>query len=212
MRKIITILLKMSLILLVIFWIHNNIEKKTEPQPEMEEKTREQAQKYIDTVFKDGTFIIYDMEFYPNSPDSFFNYAAMVRNEENNIEFRIYHNNKTGKMDDDYAEMKWKDDLTDDILPFIREHFDKNTNVYVGYEDFNDANIDPDNPGEYKDYDGKPYIQVSVQHPRRAEDEKLNNEFIHFLKKECGLKHARVGVAYYKNQEPLMGEEWYVEF
>ena len=30
--------------------------------------------------------------------------------------------------------------------------------------------------------------------------------------KECGLKHAQVIVSYYKNQELLMGEEWFVEF
>ena len=42
------------------------------PKPEMEEKTRVQAQKYIDTVFMDGPFIIYDIEFYRTSPYTFF--------------------------------------------------------------------------------------------------------------------------------------------
>jgi hypothetical protein len=212
MLKLFTIILKIVLVLSAIFWIANSINDKTEPQQELEYKAREQAREYLDSVFKNELFVIKEMTF--DSSHQLYDYAAIVENEANNIEFRVFLNNNTGKMDDDYVEMKWKDDLTDDLLPFINENFAKGTSLFVGYEEcgLDDFNIDPKDPGDYKDFEGKPSIYLSVQHPKTSEDKKENRELLDFLKNKCGLKHAFVSVAYYKNYELLMGEEWFEEF
>ena len=47
----------------------------------------------------------------------------MVRNKENNVEFLVYLNNRTGKMEDNYVAMKWINDLQNDLRPFITAHF-----------------------------------------------------------------------------------------
>ena len=156
------------------------------PKPEMEEKTRVQAQEYINTVFSDEHYVIYDIAFETNETEQvLYSYAAVVRNEENNIEFLVYFNNYTQKMEDNYVAMKWGNDFANDIRPFIDEHFGKVVSFHVGYEEseINDLKINPNNPGHYQDYKVKPEIIITfLERRKKAEDERRYKEFLEFLK------------------------------
>ena len=176
-----------------------------DPIPEREEETRKQAQEYLDTVFTGEHYTIYDIAFETNETDeTLYSYAAMVRNKENNVEFLVYLNNQTGKMEDNYVAMKWTKDLENDLRPFITEHFGTSADLYVMYHEseIDPYNIDPNNPGSYRDYTIYPDIYVPIMRKKKAEDEKHYSDLLIFLKKECGLKHAFVNVQYYYNHEP----------
>ncbi|MBB6447005.1 hypothetical protein [Bacillus benzoevorans] len=185
-----------------------------DPIPEREEETREQAQEYLNTVFTGGHYTIYDIAFESNDTDTLYSYAGMVRDEVNNVEFLVFHNNQTGKMEDNYVAMKWTKDLGNDLRPFITEQFGEAADLYVYFDErqINAYNIDPNQPGSYKDYKFKPQIYVPIERKKKAEDEKAYPKLLIFVKKECGLKHAFVNVQYYVNQEPMMEDDWVEEF
>lgn len=185
-----------------------------DPIPEREEETRKQAQEYLDTVFTGEHYTIYDIAFESNDTDTLYSYAGMVRNEENNVEFLVYLNNDTGKMEDNYVAMKWTKDLENDLRPFITEHLGKAAKLYVYFDErqINAYHIDPNQPGSYKDYKCKPQIYVPIERKKQVKDEKAYPKLLLFLKKECGLTHVFVNVQYYDKTEWLAEDDWQEEF
>lgn len=190
----------------------DDIKGTYDPIPEREEETRKQAQEYLDTVFTGDHYTIYDITFESKETDTLYSYAAMVLNKENNVQFLVYLNNQTGKMEDNYVAMKWTKDLDNDLRPFITEHFGGAAVLNVSLSEIDPYNIDPNNPGSYKDYMISPGIYLTIFRKKKAEDEKHYSDLLIFLKKECGLKHASVGVQYEYNYKPMIEDEWIKEF
>ena len=189
----------------------DEIKETFEPKTEMAKKTRVQAQKYLDTVFLDDHYVIYNIAFETNETEhALYSYAAMVGDKKNQVEFLIYYNQFTDKMDDNYVAMKWSNDLANDIRPFIYDHFEDMIDFHVIYDDqeINGFNIDPNHPGHYKDYAATPQITIALKRQKKAEDEKVYDDFLEFLKNRCHLQHAVISIQYDNSSE----DDWYEEF
>ncbi len=183
------------------------------PDKDEEEKIMREAEQYIEEYFN-GNFEVHEA-LYDNMGNFEFEYAAIVWDTIDGIQFLVFEDDETHEMVDTYVAKKWARDLEGEIHPFIREHLEETTNVYVYFNDKigKELGIDPNHPGSYKDFDVEPIIRLTIPRKKRVDDEKLFNEFISYLQNEDKLQHGMVIVGYVaENGEILEDEEWFREF
>ncbi|WP_068677348.1 hypothetical protein [Oceanobacillus sp. Castelsardo] len=179
------------------------------PDKDEEEKIKLQAEQYLEDKFNDN-FEIYDT-LYDNMGNFEFEYAAKVRDKNTSIQFLVYYDDKTKQMVDTYVTEKWEDDLEAEIRPFVKENFGGKTDFFVFFINEKigqELDIDPINPGSYKDFDVTPTIRISVPRKRSVGDEKLLDEFISFLKSEDKLQHGSVIIEYITENGEILDDEW----
>ncbi|WP_432355408.1 hypothetical protein [Sporosarcina sp. A2] len=110
---------------------------------------------------------------------------------------------------------KWAKELDSEIQPFLRKHFEGNTEVYIIFEDKvgKRLGIVPNDPKSYKDFDVAATIHLTIPGKENADDKKLFNEFVSFLKNEDKLQHGSVIVAYIAENGVILEDgEWRKEF
>ncbi len=183
------------------------------PDKEKEEKLKVQAEEYLEVKFNEN-FEIFDT-LYDNMGNFKFEYAAKVRDKENDTQFLVYYDDETEQMVDTYTADKWADDLENEIRSYIKLNFGETTDFHVYYDDeiVGELGIDSANPGSYKDFNASPTIRIAIPRKKRDEDEKIFNDFISFLKSEDKLQQGTVIVGYVAETGVILeDEEWSKEF
>lgn len=214
MRKLLKIILgtlgviALGIGLLVIMF---NVSMK--PDAEREEQISKEAELYLEENFSDN-FEVYDT-LYDNMGNFEFEYAAKTRDVQNNIDFLVYQDSETDQMRDTYVSSKWSNDLEQAIQAYVVQFFGNDTELHVFIDDEigKDLNIDPLNPGSYKDNNLDPVIRLTLPRESDDQDEKLFTDFIAYLKNEEILQQGKLIVSYVaKTGEILEDYEWSKEF
>ena len=214
MRKTLKIILGilgvifLSVVVLVILF---NLSMK--PDPDREEKIRQEAGRYLETNFNDD-FELYDT-LYDNMGNFEFEYAAKVREIRSNTEFLVYPDAETEQLVDTYVSDKWSDELEEEMSPYVRQAFGESAVVYAYIDDEIGAalNIDPLNSGSFKNYNLEPTVRLDIPRKRMEGDEERFTDFISYLTDEDILQHGQLIASYVaETGEILEDEEWSGEF
>ncbi|MCM3675066.1 hypothetical protein M3699_14520 [Peribacillus simplex] len=204
-----------------------------------EKKVRDQAERYLEKTFDEGTEI-YDVLYDNMGNRGYFEYAAKVKHEKYGTQFLVFFNDETGEMEDTFLSDKWQDDAEKEIRPYVdKELGDVLISKQMGnitksedwekfQEEMGDYNqlllvfdegigkelkIDPNEPASYKDYEVSPTIRITITRKKRDADEDRFTEIINALKKDGVLKHGNRIVEYIStNSVPLEDEEWSGKF
>ena len=183
------------------------------PDPDLEEKITEQAEKYLEANFNDN-FKIYDT-LYDNMGNFEFDYAAMVRDAQSQTEFLVYQNPETKQLVDTFVSDKWSDDMETEFRPYVTQAFGDSAilRVFVEEKIGQKLNVEPLHPGSYKKYDVAPTVRLDIPRESEAGDEQLFTDFISYLTEENKLQHGQLLVTYVaETGELLEDEEWSREF
>ncbi|WP_025783367.1 hypothetical protein [Sporosarcina sp. D27] len=181
------------------------------PDKDKEEAIKSQAEQYLKENFN-GNYEVYDA-LYDNMGNFGFEYAAKAIRE--NTDFLIYYDDETEKLVDTYIASKWRKELEGEIHPFLSENLGENIDVYAFFNDKigNDLGIDPNGSSSYKDFDVEATIRLTLPRKKKADDERVFNEFISYLKTNDKLLHGKVVVAYIaENGVILEDDEWWEDF
>lgn len=210
MRKAVKIFLGiLGVIFLGITVLVISFNLSMKPDPDREEKIRQEAERYLEVNFKDD-FEIYDT-LYDNMGNFEFEYAAKVREIRSNTEFLVYPDAETEQMVDTYVSDRWSTELEKEMRPYVRQAFGESAVVYVFIDEEIGAalNVDPLNLGSSKDYNLEPTVRLDIPRKRVAGDEKHFTEFISYLKDEDILQDGQLIVSYVAvTGEILEDEEW----
>ncbi|MBU9673366.1 hypothetical protein KQ939_00600 [Planococcus sp. CP5-4] len=214
MRKTVKIILGilgfifLGVVVLVILFILS-----MKPDPDREEKIRQEAGRYLEANFNDD-FELYDT-LYDNMGNFEFEYAAKVRVIRSNTEFLVYRDAETKQLVDTYVSDKWSDELEEEMSPYVRQAFGESAVVYVYIDDEIGValNVDPLNPGSFKNYNLEPTVRLDIPRKRLEGDEERFTDFISYLTIEEILQHGQLIVSYVaETGEILEDKEWIWEF
>lgn len=210
MRKTVKIILGILGVIflgMVVLVISFNLSMK--PDPDREEKIRQEAGRYLEANFDDD-FELYDT-LYDNMGNFEFEYAAKVREIRSNTEFLVYPDAETEQLVDTYVSDKWSDELEEEMGPYVRQAFGESAVVYVYIDDEigTALNVDPLNPGSFKNYNLEPTVRLDIPRERMEGDEELFTDFISYLTNEDILQHGQLIVSYVaETGEILEDKEW----
>lgn len=170
------------------------------PDKEKEEETKVQAEQYLKEHFESGRFEIYDIWYDNMDVNYLFEYAAKVRSEDN-IEFIVYFNDETKKMEDSYVAEKWAKDLYDGLRPYLKRNVSNIEEVFVLFDENIGSiyHLDYKNPGDYKDYEAPAAIQITLSRNLNDYDQKRLKDVTDYLQNELHVKHATVEINSSKN-------------
>lgn len=205
--KIILVILGVIFLGISVLVISFNLSMK--PDPDREEKIRQEADRYLQANFNDD-FEIYDT-LYDNMGNFEFEYAVKVRGSRSNTEFLVYPDAETEQMVDTYVSDRWSTELEEEMRPYVHQVFGETAVVYVFIDDEIGAalNVDPLNVGSSKDYNLEPTVRLDLPRERTADDEEHFTEFISYLKNEGILQAGQLIVSYVaETGEILEDEEW----
>ncbi|MFJ7509326.1 hypothetical protein ACIQW7_07665 [Peribacillus simplex] len=204
-----------------------------------EKKVQEQAERYLEKTFDEGTKI-YDVLYDNMGNWSYFDYAAKVKHKKYGTQFLVFFNDETGEMEDTFLSDKWQDDAEKEIRPYVEKELgdvliSKEMGDFAESEDWDEIQeeigdynqlllifdegigkelkIDPNKPASYKDYEVSPTIRITLSRKKQDADEDRFTEIINALKKDGILKHGNIIVEYIStNGVPLEDEEWSKSF
>ncbi|MFJ9385707.1 hypothetical protein ACIROD_18440 [Peribacillus sp. NPDC101481] len=207
--------------------------------PDEEKKVRDQAERYLEKTFDEGTEI-YDVLYDNMGNWGHFEYAAKVKHEKYGTQFLVFFNDETGEMEDTFLSEKWQDDAEKEIRPYVEKELGdvliskelgditENEDWEEIQEEIGDYNqlllvfdegvgkelkIDPNIPASYKDYDVSPTIRITLSRKKQDADEDRFTAVINALKNDRVLKHGNMIVEYIStNGVPLEDEEWSEKF
>ncbi|MGE7902875.1 hypothetical protein ACQKNS_00515 [Peribacillus sp. NPDC094092] len=207
--------------------------------PAEEKKVRNQAERYLEKTFEDGTEI-YDVLYDNMGNRGYFEYAAKVKHEKYDTQFLVFFNDETGEMEDTFISDKWQDDAEKEIRPYVEKELgevliskemgdiaesdewkeiqekigDHNQLLLVFDEEIGkELKIDPNKPASYKDYEVSPTIRITLSRKKQDADEGRFTKIINALIKDGVLKHGNMIVEYIStNGVPLEDEEWNKKF
>ncbi|MBT2647965.1 hypothetical protein J7E52_14915 [Bacillus sp. ISL-34] len=238
-KKILLTLLGVFLIILVgVMILMLSFTQSMKADPDDEKKVRDQAERYLENTFDEGTeiYVLYDNM----GNRGYFEYAAKVKHEKYGTQFLVFFNDETGEMEDTFLSDKWQDDAEKEIRPYVEKELgDVLISNEIGniaesedwekiQEEIGDYNqlllvfdegigkelkIDPNKPASYKDYEVSPTIRITITRKKQDADEDRFTEIINALKKDSVLKHGNMIVEYISsNGVPLEDEEWSEKF
>lgn len=207
MKKVIGAAVIIAGILVLLFFA-----KLYVPNPLAEKKVKEQAAEYIDENFNDN-FEIYGV--IDNSDLSAtmenFEYAAQVRDKENGVEFLIYSDENTKKMNDTYVTSKWEMEIKKAVTPYVKESFKdvESINVVVDHERYSNLHADPKTleTESYNKAQVKPIIRTVLEGQVQEDVENKAQNLINQLKKENILQRGSLSFEYGSG-----GSDLYKEF
>ncbi|MDM5222963.1 hypothetical protein QUF86_19905 [Peribacillus sp. NJ11] len=204
-----------------------------------EKKVKQQAERYLEKNFEDGTEI-YDVLYDNMGNWGYFDYAAKVKHEKYGTQFLVFFNEETGEMEDTFISDKWQDDAEKEIRPYIENELgdvliskdmgdiaesddweeiqeeigDSNQLLLVFDERIgNELKIDPNKATSYKDYEVAPTIRITLSRKKQDADEDRFTEIITALKKDGVLKHGNMIVEFISTNGVLLeDEEWSKSF
>ncbi|KGP73378.1 hypothetical protein [Pontibacillus yanchengensis] len=173
-------------------------------------KVEEKAKDYVDKKFDDN---IEYMKILNDNMGNFPNldYAAKMVNQADNIQFLVYENTQSGEMEDTYIAEKWEEALTEEITPYINEHFNKvlRFNVHFQQNVGKKFNVSSENPISFKEYDVRPSVSITLEREVKEGDKPLFNNFVTYLNEEIGLQKGFVTMKYSPNPPgPLLKKSW----
>lgn len=167
------------------------------PDKDEEEKVRVQAEEYLEENYKDQDFEIYDVLYDNMGNFGYFEYAALVRNTDTGVEFKVYYNNTTQKVEDDLKLDQEETHLKNKVEPLIKDYIEKN----LGDKGEVDTSYS---------YDRRiAMINLKLMQGISDQDEQIFEDFISYLKNDLKLEHADV-IMYYsdKNEEKVWEKEF----
>lgn len=179
------------------------------PNPFAEKKVKEQAAEYIDENFNNN-FEVYGVM--DNSDFSatmeYFEYAAQVRDKENGVEFLIYSDENTKKMNDTYVTSKWEMEIKKAVTPYVKERFKDavSINVVVDHERYPNLHADP-NTLETESYNKtrvNPLIHIVLEGQVQQDVENRIQNLTDQLKKADILQRGTMSLEY--DGSPLITE------
>ncbi|MFF2498461.1 hypothetical protein [Peribacillus sp. NPDC058075] len=239
-KKILLTILGVFLIILAgVMILMFSFTQSMKADPDEEKKVRDQAERYLEKTFDEGTEI-YDVLYDNMGNLGYFEYAAKVKHKKYGTQFLVFFNDETGEMEDTFLSDKWQDDAEKEIRPYVEKELGdvliskelgditENEDWEEIQEEIGDYNqlllvfdegvgkelkIDPNKPASYKDYDVSPTIQITLSRKKQDADEDRFTAVINALKKDRVLKHGNMIVEYIStNGVPLEDEEWRGEF
>ncbi|MGE7587992.1 MULTISPECIES: hypothetical protein [Bacillaceae] len=239
-KKILLALLGVFLIILSgVMLLMFSFTQSMKADPDEEKKVRDQAERYLEKTFDEGTEI-YDVLYDNMGNWGHFEYAAKVKHEKYGTQFLVFFNDETGEMEDTFLSEKWQDDAEKEIRPYVEKELGdvliskelgditENEDWEEIQEEIGDYNqlllvfdegvgkelkIDPNIPASYKDYDVSPTIRITLSRKKQDADEDRFTAVINALKNDRVLKHGNMIVEYIStNGVPLEDEEWSEKF
>lgn len=145
----------------------------------------------------------------------YFDYAAKVRSDEDeNLVFFVFYNEKTEQLEDSYVSSKWEKALQSDLTPYLKKEWGAIENLRVFYDERvgYKLNIDANKIPEYHQVNEKPTILFAVPRKKDSKDEEHFNKTIDFIKNQLNLKHAHISVNYMENGGILESEGFIKDF
>ncbi|MGE6716566.1 hypothetical protein ACQKGD_04170 [Peribacillus frigoritolerans] len=239
-KKILLALLGVFLIILSgVMLLMFSFTQSMKADPDEEKKVRDQAERYLEKTFDEGTEI-YDVLYDNMGNWGHFEYAAKVKHEKYGTQFLVFFNDETGEMEDTFLSEKWQDDAEKEIRPYVEKELGdvliskelgditENEDWEEIQEEIGDYNqlllvfdegvgkelkIDPNIPASYKDYDVSPTIRITLSRKKQDADEDRFTAVINALKNDRVLKHGNMIVEYIStNGVPLEDEDWSEKF
>ncbi|MFJ7930206.1 hypothetical protein [Peribacillus sp. NPDC096448] len=239
-KKILLTLLGVFLIILAgVMILMFSFTQSMKTDPDEEKKVRDQAERYLEKNFDEGTEI-YDVLYDNMGNRGYFEYAAKVKHEKYGTHFLVFFNDETGEMEDTFLSDKWQDDAEKEIRPYVEKELgdvliskemegiaesedwekiqeeigDYNQLLLVFEEGIGkELKIDPNKPASYKDYEVSPTIRITLSRKKQDADEDRFTEIINALKKDRVLKHGNMIVDYISTKGvPLEEENWSKKF
>ncbi len=209
--KIILVFLLLLLMVIMAMIISFNMSMK--PDKEKEVEVRAQANEYLKERFNEK-FEIYDTLF-DNMGNFEFEYAAKVRDKENQIEFLVYMDNETNVIVDTYVADKWAAELENEVRSYIIDKLGEKAEYFVMFSDTIgvDLGIDPLNVGSYRDYDANAMIHITLPRKKSENDDTLFNHFVSYMENNDLLHSGTVFVGYVAENGVILEEEgWSKDF
>ncbi|GED16815.1 hypothetical protein [Aneurinibacillus migulanus] len=151
------------LFLMFIFFFRMSMEGN---DTKLEEIMRE-ANVYVKEKFQKKMTVL--ESFYDSGGNfPYFDYAAKVRSDEDeNLVFFVFYNEKTEQLEDSYVSSKWEKVLQSDLAPYLKKEWGTIENLSVFYDERvgYKLNIDANKIPEYHQVNEKPTILFAV--PRK---------------------------------------------
>ncbi|WP_458352283.1 hypothetical protein [Peribacillus frigoritolerans] len=238
-KILLTLLGVFSIILVGVVILLFSFTQSMKADPDVEKKIRDQAERYLEETFEEGTEI-YDVLYDNMGNWGYFDYAAKVKHEKYGTQFLVFFNDETGEMENTFLSDKWQDDAEKEIRPYVvkelgdvliskemediaeSEDWEKIQEEIGNYNQLllvfdegvgKELNIDPNKPASYKDYDVSPTIRITLSRKKQDADEGRFTEMINALKKDKVLEHGNMIVEYISTEGvPLEDEEWHKKF
>ncbi|MMZ60399.1 hypothetical protein D1872_224890 [compost metagenome] len=115
------------LFLMFIFFFRMSMEGN---DTKLEEIMRE-ANVYVKEKFQKKMTVL--ESFYDSGGNfPYFDYAAEVRSDEDeNLKFFVFYNEKTGQLEDSYVSSKWEKALQRDLTPYLKKEWGTIENLSV---------------------------------------------------------------------------------
>ncbi|MFY0802641.1 hypothetical protein [Peribacillus frigoritolerans] len=238
-KILLTLLGVFSIILVGVVILLFSFTQSMKADPDEEKKIRDQAERYLEENFDQGTEI-YDVLYDNMGNRGCFEYAAKVKHEKYGTQFLVYFNDETGEMEDTFLSDKWQDDAEKEIRPYVEKELgdvliSKEMEDIAESEDWEEIQeeigdynqlllifdegigkelkIDPNKPASYKDYEVSPTIRITLSRKKQDADEDRFTAVINALKKDRVLKHGNMIVEYIStNGVQLEDDEWHKKF
>lgn len=165
------------------------------PDKDEEEKVIAQAEEYLQSNFKDGHYEIYDTLYDNMGNYGYFDYAALVRNKDNNQTFKVYFNKETEKMEDSLTVEKQdyyiNNEIKPALVPYIQEKFGDTAESSI----------------HYSISEEKPAITVRLSKAKEDRDKELFSNLVTYIKEELNLEHAHISMFYTDEDEEYIWNE-----
>ncbi len=102
--KVLSILI--AIVVVAIFVIASLWHFNITPNQKKEEEVKIQAEDYLNKHFKGKGYHVYDVLYDNMGNYGYFDYAAQVRNDAGTVDFLVYYNKDTQRMEDSYTTDK----------------------------------------------------------------------------------------------------------
>jgi len=180
--KVLSILIAIGVVATLVIaalW-HFNIT----PNQKKEEEVKIQAEDYLNEHFKGKGYQVYDVLYDNMGNYGYFDYAAQVRNDAGTVDFLVYYNKNTQRMEDSYTTDKEVKKVNEDINPKLTTYAKKLLGDKMEIS------------AEYDHGQGKPIIIMRIHRKPVGSDEHNFYDIVNYLHTYLKVKHADVNLFY----------------